>query len=108
MIGGPGFHRGLFQTEAAHVDFKFADVSFGNRFIIGLFLVGPVNDLVVDVRKVADKGDFISTVSKIAIDHVEDDRRPRMADMAQVIHRDPANVHSNLILLERNELLFLA
>ena len=77
-------------------------------FIVDPFLVGPVDDLVVDVREVADIGDLISAVSKIAIDHVEDDGGPGMADMAEVVDRDPADIHPHLILLEGNKILFLS
>ena len=84
------------------------DISFSNRFVIGSFLVGPIDDLVIDVCKVTDESDLISTILKIAIDHIEDDGRPGMANMTEVVNRDTANVHSNLILETGNKFLFLA
>ena len=99
---------GLLQTEASHVDVEFMDVFFGNRFVIDPLLVGPVDDLVIDVRKVADIGHVISAVSEIAVDRVEDDGRPGMADVGEIVDRDPADIHPDLFLLEGNKFFFLA
>ena len=37
--------------------------------------------------------------------HVEDDDRPRIADMGEVVDRRPADIHAHVLRIDRDEIL---
>ena len=43
-----------------------------------------------------------------AIEHVEDDDRPRIADMGEVVDRRPAHIHAHVLRIDRREDFLLA
>ena len=73
MVGGLRLHRRLGQPQPRHILIKGLDVAIGNRPVITPFLIGPVDDLVVDIGVVADVGDIVAGVFQITVDDVEDD-----------------------------------
>ncbi len=64
---------------------------------VGIFLGRPRVDLVVDVGDVAHIGDVLGAVevAQQPEQHVEDDDRPRIADMGEVVDRRPAHIHAH-------------
>ena len=100
-MGGP------FHPQGLHILLVLPDVALGNLLAGNPFLVGPVDDLVVHVRVIADVGHFIAPEAEKAVDDVKDHRRPGMADMAAVIDRDPADIHPHFSLSQRGEFFFL-
>ena len=72
-------------------------------------LGGAGVDLVIDVRDVADIGDVILAVemAQQPVEHIEDDERPRIADMGEVIDRRPADIHAHVGGIDRLEDLLL-
>ena len=101
-----GSTRRLFQPQPLHVLVEGLDIAVGNGAVIDPFLVGAVDDLVVDVGIVADVGDIVAGILQIAEDHVEDHVGPGMADMAVVVDRYPADIHAGLAGDQRNEGFF--
>ena len=77
---------------------------------VGIRLAGTGVDLVVDVGDVADIGDVILAIemAQQAEQHVEDDDRPRIADMGVVVDRRPADIHAHVIVVEGDEVLLRA
>ena len=69
----------------------------GDRFVegqVGVFALGARVDLVVDVGDVADVEDMLRAIAMAQEpeQHVEDDDRPGVADMREIIDRRPADV----------------
>ena len=66
---------------------------------------GTVVDLVVDVGDVTDIGDVVGAVEvpQQPEQHVEHDDRTRVADMGEVIDRRPADIHANVVGIERHK-----
>ena len=64
MVGGE-------NIEAGHVFVKHGDEALRKFFAGGVLFLGPLDDLVVDVGEVADKGDLEAPVAQPADDHVE-------------------------------------
>src|SRR5690606_37516251 len=64
-------------------------------------------DLVVHVRDVAYIGYVLGAVERAqqAEQHVEDDHRPRIADMSEVVDSRPAHIHAHIAGIERDEIL---
>ena len=64
-----------------------------------------VVDLVVDVGDVADIGDVALAVDmpQQPEQHVEHDDRARIADMGEVIDRRSADIHADIVGIERRE-----
>jgi len=60
------------------------------------FLVGPVDELVVDVGDVQDEGDTVAFVLQVALDGVEDHRSDQVTDVAVHVDRRPADIHPHL------------
>ena len=107
VFRGPGLDIGTTDIQAVHVLMEGGNVGFGN-FRAGLALtVGPGNDLVVHVGKIADKGHVVAEMTQIPVQHVEHHRRACMTDMTEVVGRDAAGVHADLAGMARLE-IFLA
>ena len=104
----------------ARVDIGMADVQRIHRLEIGLdvavgdvlprhaFLVGRIDDLVVDIREVLDVVDLVALLGKVAADDVPGHEGACIADVRVVVRRDAAAVDADLALLERLELLLAA
>src|SRR5262249_21785295 len=67
-----------------------------------------LDDLVVDVGEVLDEGHPEPFAPEVAIDDVEHDRAARVADVAEVVHGDPAHVDPHLARPDRDEVLLPA
>src|SRR5262249_32971202 len=69
------------------------------------FLLRPSVDLVVDVGDVAHIGDMPGAIemAEQPEQHVEDDDRPRIADMGIVIDGRPADIHAHCLGIDRRE-----
>ncbi len=69
-------------------------------------LLRAIDDVVVDVRDVADEGHLVAAILEIAAHDVERGLRPRMAHVAEVVDRIAAQVHAHHAGLERFEFFF--
>src|SRR4030043_1079366 len=108
MLCGSGFNGRFFKTQPSHIRVKFADISLSNGSTIHSLLVGPSDNLVVNIGEVPDKGDIVSTISKITINGIEDDCGASMANMTEVIDRYPTDIHPHLFPIKRDEIFFFA
>ena len=77
---------------------------------LGIFLRGARVDLVVHVRDVAHVLDLVLAVAvtKQAVEHVEHDDWPRIADMGIVIDRRAADIEGHPLRVARRENTLLA
>ena len=108
MFGGPGFMRRRQTTQRLHIVIVILNIGFGQLFGRDAPLVGAVDNLVIHVRKIADKGHLIAGESEITIDDIKGDKGPRMADMGAVVDRDPTHIHAGFARCKRNELFCLS
>ena len=98
--------RGRGEPQARAVLGEFPDVALRDRFGGHALLVGPLDDLVVHIGKIAHEGHLVAEKPEVAVHHVKGQQEPGMADMRGVIDRDPAYVHPHLPFFERNKRLF--
>ncbi len=105
MLGSQRFVIRSQHPECIHVFIEGSNVAIGDGPIVGSFLVGSPNDLVVDVGKVADKGDIVTVITEVAVDDVEDDGGTCMTDMAVVVNSYAADVKPHLAGFQRDEWL---
>ncbi len=106
MVGCLGFDGGTQHPQPVHVLVKGGNVAIRDGAVITAFLVGPVDDLVVDVGIVADIGHLIPAKTQVAVDHVKDDPGPGMADVAEVVDRHAADIHAHLAWYAGNKRFF--
>jgi cysteinyl-tRNA synthetase len=109
--GRPGWHIECSAMSWKHLGETF-DIHGG-----GIDLVFPHHeneiaqgarvDLVVDVGDVAHIGDVIGAIdmAQQPKQHVEDDDRPRIADMGEVIDRRAAYVHAHVLRIDGDKIL---
>ena len=71
-------------------------------------VVGPVDDLVVDVGDVGDELHVEAAPAQVAHEHVVLQRRPPVADVGRPVHRRPAQVDAHLARLAQGQLAHLA
>ena len=96
--------------DAAALGIRFGRLGdAGDRRIerqVGKVARGAGVDLVVDVGDVARVDDVRLAVEppQQPEQHVEDDDRPRVADMGEVVDRRPADIHAHRARIERGEL----
>jgi hypothetical protein len=103
VLGGLGFDVRPQDAEAVHVGVEGVDVGVGDGLEIRALTVRPINDLVVHVGEVADKGHLHADVAQVADQDVEDHGRAGVSDVAVVIGRDAADIHGHMAGLERDE-----
>ena len=98
------------QPSAATSAWKIAPVSSVSSRIVDAALGGARVDLVVDVGDVADIGHMLRAIemAQQAEQNVEDDERPRIADMGAVIDRRAADIHAHIGRIERHKGVFAA
>ena len=107
-LGRPGVNGGRADAKGLGVlevlgDILLRDLAGGNTL-----LVGALDDLVVHVGEVLDKGDLIATVLQIAAQNVKEDDRAGVADVNQVVNGGAAGVHAHLARLDRDKFLLAA
>ena len=96
---------GLEQTERGEVFFVRADEAFGQRLDRFPVLVGPLDDLVVDVRDVANVREAVTARAQVARDDIEHDQHAGMTEVGVVVDGHAADVHAHFARPQRNELL---
>src|SRR5262249_460831 len=96
------------DADGIHVAVGLGDVAFRDVAGAHAFGVGALDDSVVDVGEVLDERHAIPLVGEVPANDVEDDGAPRVPDVAEVVHRDPAHVHPHLARHGWNEILLLA
>ena len=74
---------------------------------VGMVPQRPCVDLVVDVGDVAHIGDMLRAIemAQQPEQHVEDDRRPGIADMGIVVDRRSADIEAHVAVIDRAEVL---
>jgi hypothetical protein len=66
-------------------------------------LLRALNDLVVDVRDVADVGHLQPARAQVTLHQIEHGEHARVADMNVVVNCDPADVHPHFTGIQRLE-----
>jgi hypothetical protein len=93
------------DAERGRVLVHGADEARGQGLDRLLVLGGALDDLVVDVRDVADIGDAVAARAQPAPHHVEHDHETRVAEVHVVVDGDAADVHAHLVRPEADERL---
>jgi hypothetical protein len=93
------------RSQRRHVVMEHRRGVGGERVDGDAALLGRRHDLVVDVGDVAGIGDARIKPLQQAIEHVEHDNGPRVADMGTVVDRGPAHVHPHVGGIERSKWL---
>ena len=83
------------------------DIPLGDSLIIGAFLVGLVDDFVINVSEVLNETHLIAPELQIAAQHVKDAEGTGVSDMDEVVHGGTAGVHLHLSLLMRDKFFLL-
>ncbi len=105
--GGPGGAVRRQDVQGRHVDGEGVDVALAHLFHRAAFFCGPVEDLVVDIGEVLNERHLPAAPDQIAAQHIPDDVTPGMAQVAEVVDRDPAAVDGHPPWLQRFEVLKL-
>ena len=113
MLGGARLEGRLQAAQRLHVGLELRVGGLGDladRLVerqAGIVAGGARVDLVVDVGDVADIGDVVVAVevAQQPEQHVEDDDRPRVADMGEVVDRRAADIHAHIVGIDRGKSL---
>jgi len=111
-VGGARLNGRLKAAEFGDVFVELRLGLFGNgadRLVerqAGMVPQRPRVDLVVDVGDVAGIGDMGLAIDmpEQPVEHVEDDHRPGIADMREVVDRRAADIHAHILRVDRCEL----
>lgn len=111
VFGRPRLIRRLQIAECSHIrlelpvgGFRYLPDSFVQRQIRKI-LGSPRIDLVVNISDVAHIGDvaFAIDMAQQPVQYVEDDYRPRIADMGVIIDRRAADIHAHVLPVDRHK-----
>ena len=108
VFRGLGMHGGLPHAQPLGVHPELLDIPGGDLLIADPFLIGPADDLVVDVGEVLDEFHLVAPPFQVPAQHVEHAQGPRVADMDVVVHRGAARVNARHSRLQRHQLFLLA
>ena len=108
VLGGPRLDVGWESSKPAHVALVGGGRALRQRVDRLPVLGGAHHDLVVDVRDIPDIGHARIAPLQQPIENVEDDDRPRIADMDVVVDRGAADIKAHVRRIERHERLFFA
>src|SRR3990170_2064570 len=108
MLGGLGLPVSRQHAERRHVGPALGDVALGDLVGGHALLVGPPDDLVVHVGVVLHERDLEALEYHVAADDVEHDGAARVPDVAEVVHRDAADVYAGLAHDQGDEILLAA
>ena len=110
VLGGTRFDGRPQRAQRRHIVVIGLGGALGERAdgLAALLRCGV--DLVLDVGDVAGVDDVSLAVDETqqAEEHVEDDDRPRVADMGEVVDRRTAHIHADVLRIDRPELLLPA
>ena len=108
VLGGVWLHVLRGDAEAAHVLAVDRGVLVGDRADRRAGFLRRGIDLVVHVGDVARIGQTTEVAAQHAGQHVEHDRAAGVADMHVAVDRRSAQVHGDVVGIERREVLNLA
>ena len=74
----------------------FLDVFICNFLGCAVFFMRTIDDFIIDVGEVLNKGHIVADVFEIAAQHVEHDKGSGVADVKIIVDRRPAGVHFDL------------
>ena len=100
-LGGPGHAVGRQDVEGGHVGHEGVDVALAHNLHRTAFLGSPFENLVVDVGVVLHERHLVAAPDQVAAQHVPGDITAGVAQVAEVINRDPAAIHRHLAGLQR-------
>ncbi len=100
MLAHPGLDVRFEHAERGEVAVVLGRVLRGDLRRGDALLLRADDDLVVDVRDVADVGHLVAEKAQRAHDDVGREGRPRVPDVAHVVHRRPAAVDADLAGLQ--------
>ena len=103
-----GMNSGRMNTQSPGVGEILFDIAVGNDVVRHALFIGFFDDLVVNVGKVLDKGDFHAAVFQIAPQNVKNNKRACVADVKEIVNRRAAGIHFDLSQLDRDELFFFS
>ena len=101
VFGGAGFFGRSKHAEGIAVFVHGSNVTIRQLLNGFTTLVGAVNDFVVDIGNVAHVLDLITLCHQPAVDHIEHDHDPGMAQVTEVVNGHPADVHTHLPRMNR-------
>ena len=109
MPGGTGLLVRRQHAERSNIVVHFLDKTPGQIIDAFLVLIGAVDDFVIHVGDIAHVGHMLlaEEMAKVAIHHVEHHQHPGMAHMAHVIDRHAADIHADILRIDRLKRGFL-
>ena len=103
MLGRPRLVGRRKNAQRGHILTKGRYVLVRDLFPAAFLGIGPVDDLIVDVREVPHIRDIIAGSPKVAGDYIEDQGAPGVADVGVVVHRHAAHVEARLTRYNRDK-----
>ena len=95
MLRGLGLDLGRRYPQGGHVLLEGGDVALGHLFPGYALFLGPAQDLVVDVGKIAHPGDLETPAPQIAHQDLKGHTRAGMAQMDFIINRHPTGIEAH-------------
>ena len=99
---------GLADVESLGVCPKFLYITLGDLLNGDAFLVGFVDELIVDVGKILNKIDLIASPFEISSEHIENAKRTGISDVDVIVNGGAAGIDLGLSLFYGNKLLFFS
>ncbi len=108
MLSGPGCQRWRRNIKRRHILIVEPDIPLGNFRNSNTFSVGAVDDFIVNVREIFHVSHLVAASPKMAEHDIKNHGGTGMADMADIISRNAANIHTNFVFANRMHNFFLS
>ena len=106
MAGSTGFMTGRKYIQTRFIFVHGINHTLGQRGDTFAVFIGALEDFIVDISDVTHVVNVVTTLTQIAGDDVEGDHHPGVPQVAVVIHRHAANIHTHFTRHKRGERFF--
>ncbi len=108
ILGRLGMGSSRTHAKALGIRPEFLDVFLRNLLVGDPFLIGPADDLVVDVGEILHEIYRVPPPLQIPAQHVKNAQRAGVADVDEIVHRGAAGVQPDLSRFQGNQFFFLS
>ena len=107
-LGGAWFKIRPQHAQCVSILVHRGNKTFGERLDALTIFLRTLNNLVINISNITHVCHFIAKTAQVPDDHVKHHQHASMAEVAQVIDRHAAYVHTHLARLDRHKFFFPA
>ncbi len=106
MLGRTGVHGGRTNAQSLCIRIILFDKTICELFDRDAFLIGTLDHLIINIRKILNKSDLIPFALQLSAKHIKGDKRSCVSDVKIIINSRTTGVDADFSFVDRFEFLF--